>query len=101
MDTKQTPTSGLDPKRGDERTIMVFVRDTERDLVAAHKSQGRWQGGAFDDSPWAEGEFRCDCARARFVYSSGEYPCGSSRFLVERIVLWETGETVYQEHGRV
>ena len=83
----------------EERTIMVFLRDTERGLGIGYKTRGAWQGGTFDDRPWSEGDHRCDCVRARIVYGSDDAPCGSTRYVVERIVVWDTGETVYSECG--
>lgn len=84
----------------DRRTIMVFVRDTEEDIGTGYKTTGTWREGLFDSSPWREGEYRCDCVRGPMLYyGSDEFPCGNSRFLVERIVVWDTGETVYSECG--
>jgi hypothetical protein len=88
-----------DPASGEERTVMVFIRDTKRDLGFGYKTRGSWRGGVFDPSLWAEGDNRCDCARARLVYRSGEYPCGTTRFVIERVVTWDTGDTVYSECG--
>lgn len=82
------------------RTIMVFLRDTERGIGNGYKTRGSWREGGFDPSPWREGEYRCDCARGPLLYyGSGAFPCGDSRFLIERIVVWDTGETVYSECG--
>ena len=81
------------------RTIMVFVRDTEGGLGTGYKTRGMWREGRFDDTPWREGEYRCDCARGPLLYASGTFPCGDSRFVVERIVVWDSGETVYSESG--
>ena len=83
----------------EERTIMVFLRDTERDLGTGYKTRGLWRAGVFDASPWSEGEFRDDRARARIFYGIADLPAGRSRFVVERIVEWDTGETVYSECG--
>jgi hypothetical protein len=83
----------------ERRTIMVFIRDLERDLGTGYKTTGGWRGGVFDDAPWREGELRCDCVRGLLLYGSGTFPCGSSRFTIERIVTWNAGETVYSERG--
>ena len=83
----------------DERTVMVFLRDTERDLGTGYKTAGTWREGRFDASAWREGGKRCDCVRGPMLYGSGTYPCGHARFLIERIVVWDTGETVYSECG--
>jgi hypothetical protein len=92
-------TSAGDPWQsdGERRTIMVFLRDRERELGSGYKTTGTWRNGRFDDAPWREGEFRCDCARGPKMYLSGSFPCGDSRFVVERIVVWDSGETVYSE----
>ncbi len=84
---------------GDQRTIMVFLRDRERGLGTAYKTTGLWREGHFDANEWREGEYRCDCVRGPLLYSSGAFPCGDSRFAIERIVVWDTGETVYSECG--
>lgn len=78
---------------------MVFLRDTERDLGTGYKTKGGWRGGVYDPFPWSEGELRCDCARAGIFYSTGEFDCGRTRFVVERVVVWDTGETVFSECG--
>jgi hypothetical protein len=81
----------------EERTIMVFLRDRQRDLGTGYKTKGIWRHGRFDASTWREGEKGCDCVRGPLLYGSGVYPCGNSRFLIERIVVWDTGETVHSE----
>jgi hypothetical protein len=81
----------------DERTIMVFLRDRERDLGTGYKTRGLWQGGAFAAEPWRSGEFACDCTRGPMLYGRGDFACGAERFPIERIVVWDTGETVYAE----
>lgn len=81
------------------RTIMVFLRDTERDLGTGYKTTGSWREGRFDDTPWREDEYRCDCVRGPLLYGSGTFPCGDSRFVVERVVVWDSGETIYSECG--
>ena len=99
MDERHTggePSAGAS---GEERSIMVFLRDTETDLGTGYKTHGIWREGTFDPAPWSEGEYRCDCARAEILHGAGEFPCGTSRFVVERIVVWDTGETVYSECG--
>jgi hypothetical protein len=83
----------------DRRTIMVFLRDRERELGTGYKTTGTWCEGRFDGTAWRGGELRCDCARGPLLYGSGSFPCGHSRFLIERIVVWDTGETVYSECG--
>jgi hypothetical protein len=81
----------------EERTIVVFFHDTLRDLVTAYKTKGCWIDGSFDPRPWSEGELRCDSVRGSLMYQAGDHPAGRSRFVVERILLWETGELVYSE----
>ena len=80
-----------------ERPILVFFRDTERGLGIGFKTKGVWHDGRFDEAPWSEGEFRCDCARSRLIYPAAEIACGRERFVIERIVIWDTGETIYSE----
>jgi hypothetical protein len=89
----------IDPNRREQRTIMVFLRDRERDIGTAVKTKGDWVGGRFDPTPWSAGEYRCDSVRGRLLYVGGEYAPGISRFVVERILLWDTGEFVYSETG--
>lgn len=86
------------PER-EQRTVVVFLRDRERGLGTGYKTRAEWIGGEFDDSPWRQGEFRCDSVRGRMLYNGGEYPAGETRFTIERIVVWDTGETVYSETG--
>jgi hypothetical protein len=94
------PTDHPPAPEGERRTVMVFLRDRERGLGTGYKTSGVWRDGRFDDAPWREGEYRCDCVRGPFLYHGSDgFPCGDSRFLVERIVVWETGETVYSECG--
>lgn len=78
---------------------MVFLRDTVRDLGTGYKTRGTWRQDAFDHTPWSAGEYRCDCVRGEILHGKKDLPCGDSRFLVERIVVWDTGETVYSECG--
>jgi hypothetical protein len=87
------------PGEHEQRTIMVFLRDTERGLGTGYKTQGEWIGGVFDPSPWSNGELRCDSVRGPLLHMGGDYLRGTSRFVVERIVVWDTGETVYSETG--
>jgi len=84
---------------GESRTVMVFLRDTERGLGTGYKTAGDWRDGRFDDSAWREGAYRCDCARGPLLHPKGTFPCGTSRFVVERIVTWDAGATVYSETG--
>jgi len=79
----------------DRRPILVFLRDTARDLGTAYKTQGFWDAGAFDAHDWSAGEYACDCSRGLIFYGSGEFACGGSRFVLERILEWDTGETLY------
>lgn len=90
-----------DPSSGSavERAVMVFVRDLERGLRNGRKTRARWVDGRFDDAPWREGPYRCDCARGALLYGGEGWACGRTRFVVERIVVWDTGETVYSECG--
>jgi hypothetical protein len=83
--------------QGEQRAVVVFLRDTERGLGTGYKTTGTWREGRFDDSPWSEGEYRCDCARGPLLHWNDTFSCGDSRFRVERIVVWDTGETVYSE----
>jgi hypothetical protein len=91
----------LPPRRsGEDRRehdVVVFLRDTRTALGVGCKLKGTWVDGGFDDSSWRLGEHRCDCARGRLFYTRGPHPCGRSRFVVERILRWDTGETVYSE----
>lgn len=83
----------------EHRTIMVFLRDTVRGYGTGYKTQGHWVDGAFDPREWRSGAKRCDSVRGPMLYLSGEFPPGESRFVIERIVVWDTGETVYSEIG--
>lgn len=59
--------------------------------------------GRFQDYIWSDGNFACDCNRTYYWnYADGEGPdidvqCGDSRFLIEKIVVIETNEIVYEE----
>jgi hypothetical protein len=87
----------MNTTNGDERLIMVFLRDHERNLGTGYKTRGLWRDGVFDAEPWRSGEFACDCLRGPMLYGQGEFACGAERFQVERIVVWDTGDTVYTE----
>jgi hypothetical protein len=86
-------------KHVEEKTIMVFLRDTERGFGTGYKTKGHWVDGVFDATLWATGEKRCDAVRGPLLYLSGDFAAGTTRFAIERIVVWETGETVYTETG--
>jgi hypothetical protein len=90
----------MNTMNGDERLIVVFLRDYERDLGTGYKTRGLWRGGVFDAEPWRSGEFACDCLRGPMLYGQGRFACGAERFRIERIVVWDTGETVYMEADR-
>lgn len=88
--------------------ILVYLRDTVVGVTFACKTDGTWHEGIFDDQPWIRGDRRCDCQRGPLVYPGRDFTCGEDRFLVERIVLWETGETIHagemgsrSPHGRL
>jgi hypothetical protein len=83
-----------EPEQG-RRTVMVFIRDRERDLGTGFKTRGTVTAGEFDDAPWQAGEFACDCARGSILYGGGEFPCGTSRFVIEQVLDWETGESLH------
>jgi hypothetical protein len=96
--SEQPPeTSATASPRLEHRPIVVNFRDSERDLGFAYKTSGTWRDGVFDPSPWSSGEYRCDCARGGLLYRNGSFACGQRRFRIERIDVWETGETVYSE----
>ena len=92
-----TPAPEMSSPRLEQRPIVVSFRDAERDLGFAYKTSGTWRNGVFDSSPWSTGELRCDCARGGLLYRNGSFACGQRRFRIERIDVWETGETVYSE----
>ncbi|HEX6068456.1 MAG TPA: hypothetical protein VFZ18_01490 [Longimicrobiaceae bacterium] len=98
-EAREQPSAASGPPASplEERPIVVFFRDAERDLGFGYKTSGSWRDGVFDASPWSTGEFRCDCARAGLLYRTGSFACGQRRFRIERIDVWETGETVYSE----
>lgn len=103
MEAAVAPSTGGEARGGasavEQRPVMVFFRDTERGLGFSYKTPGIWRGGVFDAAPWKVGRYRCDCARGTLLYSTGEFACGSDRFPIERIVVWDTGVTVYSECG--
>ena len=80
-----------------EQPILVFFRDLERGLGIGYKTKGVWRDGQFDETSWSEGELRCDCARGRLIYPAEEIACGRERFVIERMVIWDSGETIYSE----
>ena len=82
-----------------DQAIVVFIRDTQTNLRTGYKTRSAVRDGDVDVTKWATGEFRCDCARAPLVHGPGEYECGETRFVIDRIVLWDTGETIYSESG--
>jgi hypothetical protein len=82
-----------------EGFVMVFLRDTLRDAGFGYKMRGTWQDGVLETTIWESGEYACDCARGRLLDPSGEYACGTERFVIERIVAWNTGEALYSETG--
>lgn len=46
---------------------------------------------------WGDGDRGCDCNRGKFFYGEGfNVECGSTRFIVERIVT-DDGATVYED----
>lgn len=73
------------------RTVMVFLRDRERDIGTGFKTQVALLGGEWDHAPWQTGAFACDCVRGHLLYVGGEFACGTSRFAVEQVVDWQTG----------
>ena len=81
------------------RTLMVRIRDRERDIATGYKTRGSVDGGRFDDAPWRSGELACDCVRGRIVYGGGAFPCGGTRFRVEEVFDWETGEALRVDPG--
>ena len=92
-----SPTFAAPPRDPEIRPVVVSFRDLERDLGFAYKTSGTWRDGVFDSSSWSTGEYRCDCARGGLLYRNGSFSCGQRRFRIERIDVWETGETVYSE----
>lgn len=81
-----------------EQVVMVFLRDRARGLGTGYKMRLPQPEGAFDVEPWQSGgAFACDSVRGPMLYGNGEFEAGEGRFVVERIVLWDTGETVYSE----
>ena len=80
-----------------EGFVMVFFRDTERGVGVGYKMRGAWSDGVLDTTAWQSGEYACDCARGRLLDAAGEFACGAQRFVIERIVAWNTGETLYSE----
>lgn len=94
---RPSPTSPTSSSGVEYHAVVVNFRDTERDLGFAYKTSGTWRDGVFDSSPWSTGEFRCDCARGGLLYRNGSFACAQRRFRIERIDVWETGETVYSE----
>ena len=75
-----------------ERTLLVYLRDRERDIGTGFKTRGRVADGRLGDAPWRTGEYACDCVRGAILYGGGEFACGRSRFQVERVFDWDTGE---------
>ncbi|HEX6909907.1 MAG TPA: hypothetical protein VF142_05920, partial [Longimicrobium sp.] len=56
------------------------------------KTRGLAAYGCLDDTPWRTGEYACDCVRGAILYGGGTFACGRSRFVVERVFDWNTGE---------
>ena len=81
-----------------ERTLLVYLRDRERDIGTGFKVRGLVADGAFDDAPWRTGEYACDCVRGAILYG-GEFACGRSRFQVERVFVWDTGQELRVDPG--
>ena len=78
-----------------DRTLMVRIRDRERDIATGFKTRAAVTRGRFDHDPWRTGEFACDCVRGRIVYGGGDFACGVARFRVEQVFDWQTGEMLH------
>lgn len=58
--------------------------------------------GVYSDFMWSEGNYACDCNRGLFFERARgkevvDSPCGSGRFVVEKIIRLSDGKTVYSE----
>lgn len=76
-----------------QRTVMVFLRDRERDIGTGFKTRVTVAAGRWDDGQWRDGAYACDCVRGHILYVGGDFACGTSRFVVEQVVDMESGET--------
>jgi hypothetical protein len=78
------------PKQA-QRTVMVFLRDRERDIGTGFKTRVTLVDGELDYEPWRTGEYACDCVRGNILYVGGRFACGTSRFAVEQVLDYESG----------
>lgn len=82
----------MDASHQAQRTVMIFIRDKERDIGTGFKTRVTLVDGELDYDAWQNGEYACDCVRGHILYVGGRFACGTSRFVVEQVVDYESGE---------
>jgi hypothetical protein len=83
----------------DTEPVVVHLRDTVTGDTKQYEICGYFAGDEFWSFAWKEGNFSCDCNRAILLWDGAEteFPCGTGRIIVEKIVRVKTGATVYRE----
>ena len=91
------------PSTHEERRIDVHLRDTVTGYSRVYETDGFWEDGQFIDFIWRDGNFRCDCNRALFLWDwdeDNDLPCdhGTPRIVIDKIVpRGEAGPILYAE----
>lgn len=78
----------------------VHIRRVADGVVRIHRD-GWHSDSESPDFIWSDGNFACDCNRHDFFEraagnEAGDHPCGSTAYVVDKIVLLN-GEVVYAD----
>lgn len=86
------------------RPVAVTLTDTKTGKQRVYDTEEYFPKDGWSDYLWTDGNYSCDCNRYLFFQradgktpSLGKAKCGEGRYLVNSIVLKDTGEQLYSE----
>lgn len=85
--------------------VEVHFRDTQTGETGIHRDGYDWPKPENMEQMYAQGNFSCDCNRQAFFHRSrggevGTWKCGTSRYVIDRIVEQGRKRVLYEEKGR-
>ncbi len=93
----------VDMTKYTEEKIDVLIRNNETNEIVVHEDDGYFdEYGLFQDFIWSDGNYACDCNRAKFFCDANgidrlEYSgCSDYKYSV-KIIRKSNGEVLYDE----